>query len=154
MNLKKYKIIGSFTYKDKDGNSWKIGPGEEVPSDLAPTEVGRLVKEGKIARIGEDGKIRLPRNRREIEITSQQAEVLVRAGGPPQFVLANIEQKPWSKDSLSKIRYEINRINSPGRSDGWTAAANKVIDAKLAIIELDDYGPKTKAKLEAKAEGS
>ena len=57
--MKKYKIMGSFSYRGADGKSNKaviIAPGEEVPK-LDPNERERLLRIGKIAEVSASGEV-------------------------------------------------------------------------------------------------
>ena len=103
---KKYKVIASFAYRGDDGKGAKpviISPGEEVPK-LDSNEKDRLLKQGKIAEVSENGEV-IPFQTPE-DLNSTQIDNLM--GKPPAFISSFLTARqsskfPLSKETLSKV---------------------------------------------------
>lgn len=103
---KKYRVIGSFTYRGPDGKSDKsvvLAPGEEVPK-LDSNQREKLLRLEKICEVDLYGaNIRYKESH---DLTDEQIEKLLRKS--PTFVvqyLAGIQgsARPFSRETLSKL---------------------------------------------------
>ena len=103
---KKYRVIGSFTYRGEDGHSDKsviIGPGEEVPK-LDANEKERLLRLGRICEVSESGENIVHKNPEDFNET--QINNLMKKN--PNFIASFLTSRqnskfPLSKETLSKM---------------------------------------------------
>ena len=105
---KKYRIIQSFVYKGKDSKSKsavRLGPGEECP-ELEAGERDRLLREEKICEVSSDGEN--IRYKKLLDLTEDQIDNLLNK--PKPFILNEIKNVMYSKDTLSKIYAKAEQL--------------------------------------------
>ena len=105
---KKYRIIASFVYRGKDGQSKqavRLGPGEECP-ELISNERERLLKEEKICEVSDNGEN--IRYKKLLDLDDNQIDNLLNK--PGRFIMHEIKNVMYSKDTLSKIYAKADQL--------------------------------------------